>query len=86
VNGATVGGTKESLSAGDVKKIQPIWRRSVRALFDSGVAVYPVEVRGSSTAGAGSFTLDTMKALAQLTGGKAFYGSNDPLPEIQTVA
>ena len=86
VNGAAVGGTKESLSGAEVKKMTPLWRRSVRALFDDGVAVYPVEVRGSSSAGVGSFTIDTMKILAQLTGGKAFYGSNDPFPEILTAS
>ena len=82
VQGATVGGMKESLSSSDIKKLMPIWRRTVRSLFDGGVAVYPVEVRGSSSAGASSFTLETMRTLAQVTGGKAFYGSNDPFPEI----
>jgi hypothetical protein len=41
-----------------------------------------VEVRGSTSAGAASSTIDAMKVLAQMTGGKAFYGTNDPFPEI----
>ncbi len=86
VQGAAVGGTKESLSSAEVKKIAPIWRRAVRALFDGGVAVYPVEVRGSTSAGAASSTIDAMKVLAQMTGGKVFYGTNDPFPEIFTAS
>ena len=51
-------------------------------MFDGGVAVYPVEVSGASTAASSSFTQQRMKELALLTGGKAFYGSNDPFPDI----
>ncbi len=54
----------------------------MRALFDAGVAVYPVEVRGSTSAAANTLTQISMKELALLTGGKAFYGSNDPFPEV----
>jgi VWFA-related protein len=86
VNGQAVGGTKESLNSADVKKIMPIWRRTVRTLFDGGFAVYPVEVRGSSSAGTSSLTLETMRTLAQVTGGKALYGSNDPFPEVFTAS
>jgi len=86
VNGVAVGGTKEMLSSAEVKKIMPTWRRAIRALFDSGMAVYPVEVRGSSSAGAGSFTITAMRTLADMTGGKAFYGSNDPFPDIFTIS
>lgn len=82
VQGQTVGGMKESLSSSEIKKIIPVWRRSVRSLFDAGVAVYPVEVRGSSSAGASSFNTEAMRTLALVTGGKALYGSNDPFPEI----
>jgi hypothetical protein len=60
----------------------PIWRRSMRDLFEGGAAVYPVEAQGSSTAGSDAFTQTRMRTLAQLTGGKAFYGGNDPFPEI----
>jgi len=54
----------------------------MRALFDGGVAVYPVEVRGSASAASNTLTQIAMKELALLTGGKAFFGSNDPFPEI----
>jgi hypothetical protein len=86
VAGATVGGTKEALNSADVKKVMPIWRRAIRALFDAGMGVYPVEVRGSASSGVSSFTTEAMRTLAELTGGKAFYGSNDPFPDIFTIA
>ena len=86
VGGATVGGTKEALNSAEVKKIMPVWRRAVRALFDAGMGVYPVEVRGPTSLGVSSFTTETMRTLAELTGGKAFYGNNDPFPEIFTIA
>ncbi|HEY4959712.1 MAG TPA: hypothetical protein VII29_02540, partial [Terriglobales bacterium] len=82
VSGLTVGGAKNSLTDSEIKRITPIWRRAIRALFDGGVAVYPVEVNGATTAASSSFTQQRMKELALLTGGKAFYGSNDPFPDI----
>ena len=82
VNGVAAGGTKDSLSGDQVKRILPIWRQSMRSLFDGGVAIYPMEARGSSSSGSDSFTILVMKVLAQLTGGKAFLGSNDPFPDI----
>jgi VWFA-related protein len=82
VNGAQVGGMKDVLSNDQIKRLMPVWRRSMRALFDGGMAVCPVEAQNSSTAGSDVFTQARMKTLAQLTGGKAFYGGNDPFPEI----
>ena len=82
VSGPTVGGAKDSLNQSEIKRLMPIWRRAMRALFDGGVAVYPVEVNGANTAASSSFTQQRMKELALLTGGKAFYGSNDPFPDI----
>jgi hypothetical protein len=82
VNGAQVSGTKDALSGDQLKRLAPLWRRSIRALSQGGVAVYPVEARGSYSSGAGTYTIATMKVLAQLTGGKAYYGSNDPFPDI----
>jgi len=82
VNGAQTPGIQDALSSDQVKRLTPIWRRSVRDLFDGGVAVYPVEAQSSVTAGSDEFTQTRMRTLAQLTGGKAFYGSNDPFPEI----
>jgi VWFA-related protein len=82
VDGVAVGGSKDHFTDAEKKRLAPIWRRSMRALFDSGVAIYPVEVRGSYSAGSDAFTITRMKELALLTGGKSFYGSNDPFPEI----
>jgi VWFA-related protein len=82
----TVGGNKDSLTRAQVEQIAPVWRRSMRALFDGGVAVYPVEVRGAFSAGSSAFTQLRMKELALLTGGKAFYGSNDPFPEMLAIS
>jgi len=82
VGGVSAGGSKDALTAAEVKRLAPIWRQSVRALFDGGVAVYPVEVRGAFSAASSSFTQTRMRELVLLTGGKAYYGSNDPFPDI----
>jgi VWFA-related protein len=82
VNGEAVGGSKDQLTDAEKRRISPIWRHSMRALFDGGVAVYPVEVRGSAASASNTLTQIAMKELATLTGGKAFFGSNDPFPEI----
>jgi VWFA-related protein len=82
VNGEAVGGTKDALSAPEIKRLSVMWRHGMRALLDGGVAIYPVEVRGSVSAGSDAFTVTRMKELAQVSGGKAFIGSNDPFPEI----
>ncbi len=82
VNGAQTAGIKDALPSDQVKRLMPIWRRSVRDLFEGGVAVYPVEAQNSWNAGSDAFTQTRMRILAQLTGGKAFYGANDPFPEI----
>lgn len=82
VDGVAVGGSKDALTDAEKKRLAPMWRHGMRALFDAGVAVYPVEVRGSASSAANSFTQIAMKELATLTGGKAFFGSNDPFPEI----
>jgi VWFA-related protein len=82
VDGVAVGGSKDALSTGEQKRLSGMWRHSVRALFDGGVAIYSVEVRGSWSAASNTFTQGTMKELAILTGGKAYFGSNDPFPDI----
>lgn len=82
VNGEAVGGTKDALSAPEIKRLSAMWRHGIRALLDGGVAIYPVEVRGSVSAGSDAFTIARMKELALLTGGKPFTGSNDPFPDI----
>jgi len=86
VVGAAVGGSADQLTAGEIKRILPLWRQSMRALFDGGVAVYPVEVRGSASAATNTLSQIAMKTLAELTGGKAFFGGNDPFPELLAVS
>jgi VWFA-related protein len=86
VNGVAAGGSKDVLSADQVKKILPVWRASMRALFEGGVAVYPVEARNSFTAASDALMQGRMKLLAAVTGGKAFYGANDPFPEILQIS
>lgn len=82
VNGVAVGGSKDTLTDAQKKRLAPIWRHGMRALFDGGVAVYPVEIRGSASSAGNTLTQIAMKELATLTGGKAFFGSNDPFPEL----
>ncbi len=84
--GVAAGGSRDVFSPEQVKKIVPVWRESMRALFDGGVAVYPVEAQNSFTAGSSALTQGRMKLLASLTGGKAFYGGNDPFPEILQIS
>ena len=82
LNGVAVGGSKDALSTADTKRLSAIWRRAMRALFDGGVAIYPVEVRGSASSANNTLTQNVMKELALLSGGKAYFGSNDPFPDI----
>jgi len=82
VGGAQTGGIQDVLTGDQLRRLMPIWRRSMRTLFDGGAALYPVEAQSSLTAGSSEFTQTRMRILAQLTGGKAFYGANDPFPEI----
>ncbi len=84
--GVAAGGSRDVFSGEQVKKILPVWRASMRALFDGGVAVYPVEAQNSFTAGSDAFTQARMKLLASFTGGKAFYGANDPFPELLQIS
>jgi VWFA-related protein len=86
VNGAQAGGMKAQLSADQMKRVVPIWRRSVHDLFYAGFAVYPVEAVGSQSAGQSTFTIENMKILAQMTGGKSYIGNNDPFPDILEVS
>ena len=86
VAGAQTGGTKDALSGDQMKRVLPIWRRGLRSLSDGGAAVYPVWTHGGSSASADPITIGVMKALAEMTGGKAFYGGNDPFPEILQIS
>jgi VWFA-related protein len=83
VNGVAAGGTRDTFSSDQVKKTLPIWRASIHTLLEGGVGVYPVEARS----GAGDpLTEGIMKTLAAGTGGKGFYGTSDPFPEILQIS
>lgn len=86
VNGAQAGGAKAQLSGDQMKRIVPIWRKSIHDLVYGGFAIYPVEAIGSAAAGTYSFTIENMKILAQMTGGKAYIGKNDPFPDILDIS
>jgi len=84
--GASSGGTKDVLSGDQIKRLMPIWRRSMRDLFEGGVSVYPVLAQGASTSGSSALVIPIMKTLAEITGGKPYYGTNDPFPDIMQVS
>lgn len=86
VNGARVASTKDALTPDQLKKLRPLWRSSLRALSDGGVAVYPVQTHGGSSPAADTTTIGVMKALAEIGGGKAFFGGSDPFPEILQIS
>jgi VWFA-related protein len=86
VNGEAAGGMKNTLTDDQVKSTLPVWRQAMHDLFAAGVAIYPVEARNSFTAGSDAMTQARMKELALITGGKAFFGSNDPFPELVKMA
>ena len=86
VNGSRVSGSKDAISGDQMKTLMPLWRKSVQEIVYSGVAIYPVEARGTFSSGSNSFTISVMKTIAQLTGGKAFYGTNDPFPDILQIS
>ncbi|ABF40039.1 hypothetical protein Acid345_1036 [Candidatus Koribacter versatilis Ellin345] len=78
VNGASVTSTKRTATDDQIRKLQPMWRATLNNLWDSGTAVYPVEARSNFSPPAGRVYTSTMTQVAEMTGGKAFYGSNDP--------
>ena len=86
VNGAQVTSTKDALTPDQVKKLRVLWRNSLLALTDGGVALYPVQTHGASSPPADPLTIGVMKPLAEITGGKAFYGGTDPFPEILQIS
>ena len=53
------------------------WKRTMTALSNAGVAVYPVDARGVTMGPKGYINIGTMRDVAEATGGKAFYGDND---------
>ncbi len=50
---------------------------AVQSLTDANVAVYPVDAGGSTTSTKSFASITSMNELAELTGGKAFYNTND---------
>lgn len=86
VNGARVGSLKRILSDDQIRKLQPTWRAAMRALFESGTGVYPVEVHGSTGIRRDILFTSAMDTLAKMTGGRASYGSNDPGPFFDSIA
>ncbi len=73
-------------------KFQPEIERAARALSDANVAIYPVDARGlvapaeyspdrgmidRDMRGSGFVNLDAARELAERTGGRAFYNTND---------
>jgi VWFA-related protein len=70
--------------AADPKNLGPEFQRAARALDNASVAVYPVDARGLVAPGAPGVidesigaTHSTMDELADYTGGRAFYNTND---------
>ncbi len=71
--GVSVGGSKDVLTDAEKKRIAPFWRNSMRAMFDGGVAVYPVEVRGSASAASNTLSQIAMKELATPHGWQSLF-------------
>ena len=86
VNGVQVQSTKRSATDDQIRKLQPMWRSALFNLWDSGTAVYPVEALSPFSPPAGRVYTSTMNTFAQMTGGRAFYGTNDPLPFFSSIA
>jgi hypothetical protein len=51
--------------------------RTMAALNNANVSVYPIDARGLSCNPEAIINIDTMKSIADATGGKAFYNRND---------
>ena len=51
--------------------------RTIKALNNANLAVYPVDARGLTTDPGAATNISTMKDLAARTGGRAYYGRND---------
>jgi VWFA-related protein len=86
VAGARVSTTRRILNEDQVKKLQPAWRATLNALMQSGTAVYPVEAHGAFGVPPGIVFTSTMNTLANMTGGRAAYGTNNPTPFFKSIA
>jgi VWFA-related protein len=73
----------ESPSATPGGRLSTVYERTMQALNDAQVSVYPVDVRGLLTTPPASnswlegYKRETFKNFAEMTGGRAFYNSND---------
>jgi len=56
---------------------------ATRALSTAGLRLYPVDARGLVPSPKAQINIDTMKEMAEGTGGKAFYNNNDLAGEVQ---
>ncbi len=65
---------------GQLRTFGPEMERTARALNSSGIAVYPIDARGLFV-GNPYVNVSTMKALAEETGGTAFYNRNDHIKQ-----
>ena len=74
--GLTGGISPFRIDVADQIHLKPLFERAFQMLNDSNVAVYPVDVRGV-TGVLGSTSTDTMRAFANMTGGRAFIDNND---------
>jgi VWFA-related protein len=57
--------------------------RTVRALNNANLAVYPVDARGLLISPTAYVNVTTMKEFAQRTGGKAYYNTNDLMNSVR---
>jgi len=56
---------------------------ATRALSTAGLRLYPIDARGLTLSPRAQINIDTMKEMAEQTGGKAFYNNNDLASEVQ---
>ena len=56
---------------------------AMRALSSSSLRLYPIDARGLVASPKAQINIDTMKEMAEETGGKAFYNNNDLAGEVQ---
>jgi VWFA-related protein len=62
---------------GSFRRFEPEMKRTVAALNDANVSVYPIDARGLSINPLAYINIGTMRDLADATGGMAYYDRND---------
>ena len=63
--------------AGDGESLHEEAARAMRELNAANVTIYPIDARGLSLSSRAYLNFNTMKELAEQTGGRAYYNSND---------